>query len=101
MRIRILVSAAVGIASGVMTWFLLGRLGLGAADFNWAYDAARALVSHRDPYARTVAGVIPYPLPAVLFALPFAWLPRGAAAGVFFGTSSALLAFGLTKNGYR
>ena len=101
MRIRILVSAAIGIASGLTSWYLLRRLGLGAADFNWSYDAAHALISHRDPYAGTLPGIIPYPLTAALYALPFAWLPRGAAAGVFFGTSSALLAFGLIRDDYR
>jgi hypothetical protein len=101
MRIRLLVSIAIGISSGAMTWFLMARLGLGAADFNWAYDAARDIVAHRDPYAATLPGIIPYPLPAALFAVPFSWLPRGAAAGAFFGTSSALLAFGLTRNGFR
>jgi hypothetical protein len=101
MRIRLLVSIAIGISSGAMTWFLMARLGLGAADFNWAYDAARDLVAHRDPYAATLPGIIPYPLPAALFAVPFSWLPRGVAAGAFFGTSSAVLAFGLTRNGFR
>jgi hypothetical protein len=100
MRTRLVVSGAIGLFSGVLTWFLLQRLGLGAADFNWAYDAARALVAGRNPYLGTPSGVIPYPLPAALFALPFAWLSRGAAAGAFFGTSSAILAYGLTKQGY-
>lgn len=101
MRIRILVSIAIGICSGLMTWFLMARLGLGAADFNWAYDAARDLVAHRNPYAATIPGIVPYPLPAALFAIPFSWLSRSIAAGAFFGTSSALLAFGLTKDGFR
>lgn len=100
MRTRLLVAVSIGIAAGCLCWLFLGRLGLGAADFNWAYDAARNLVAHRDPYAGTPTGTIPYPLPAVFYALPFSWLPRGAAAGAFFGVSSALLAFGLAKEGY-
>ena len=100
MRTRLLVSGTIGVLAGALTWLLMSRLNGGAGDFNWSYDAARALLSRQDPYSNTPAGVIPYPLPAALFAIPFAWLSREIAGGAFFGISSALLAFGLTKQGY-
>jgi hypothetical protein len=100
MRTRLLVSGTIGVLTAALTWLLLSRVSGGAGDFNWSYDAARALVSRQNPYAGTPPGMIPYPLPAALFALPFAGLSREVAGGVFFGVSSALLAFGLTKQGY-
>ena len=42
-----------------------------------------------------------YPLPAALVALPFAGLPPYLAGALFFGISSGLLAFAVTKDGWR
>jgi hypothetical protein len=100
MRVRITVSLMIGLCSGAFCWTLLRRFQLGAGDFNWSFDAARALLAHRDPFTSPPPGVVPYPLPAALFALPFAVFPRELAAGIFFGVSSGLLAFGLTREGY-
>jgi len=98
LRQRIVISTAIGLASGGYCWFLLGHLHLGAADFNWAIWAAQDLLAHRNPYARP--GQL-YPLPAAIFGLPFAWTKPEVAAGAFYGISSALLALGLSRNGYR
>ena len=100
MRGRIAVSLVIGLCSGAFCWFLLTHLQLGAADFNWTFDAARDLFARSNPFSRVPSGTIPYPIPAVLFAMPFAVFPRTAAAGLFFGVSSGLLAFGLTRHGY-
>jgi len=97
MRIRMLVSSAVGTVSGCYCWFLLSHLHLGAADFDSAIRAAHALLAHQNPYT---AKLQLYPLPAALFGLPFVALPPAIAAGIFYGISSALLAFGLTRSGY-
>ncbi|MGH9510763.1 MAG: hypothetical protein ACRD2U_01365 [Terriglobales bacterium] len=70
---------------------------LGAADFTWALQAARALLAHQNPYANPQQL---YPLPVAIFGLPLLWLRPEVAAGMFYGISSALLAFGLTKSGY-
>jgi len=91
------VSAAIGVASGTLCWSFLHHFQIGAADFGWAHDAARTLLSGGDPYANTPVGSIPYPLPAALLALPFAPLRAEIAAAVFFGMSSGLLALGLTR----
>lgn len=89
--------AAIGLASGTMCWAFLHRFHLLGADFNWAHHAARALLAGENPYANTPPGIIPYPLPAALTALPFAAFPPELAAALFFGLSSALLALGLIR----
>jgi hypothetical protein len=96
---RFAVSAAIGISSGVLCWAIMRNLGLGACDFNYALREARELLAGRDPYT-IFHGAPSYPLPAAIFGLPFLWVKPETAAGLFFGASSALLAFGLTREGY-
>ena len=73
----------------------------GAGDFGWTLRSAQKLLGGGNPYEMPLpAGAIPYPLTATFFGLPFFWLPPEIAAGVFYGISSALLAFGLTRHGY-
>src|SRR5688572_13368067 len=101
---RILVAVAIGMAAG---WFCYSRLDsrdLGAHDFSYPWHAARALVGGQNPYdaLRTETGLpfsrwYLYPLPNAVAAMPFAFLPEYAAGGVFFGVSSALLAYGATS----
>jgi len=98
MRTRLLISAGMGVGSGIFCWFLMTRLGIGAGDFNWAILAARDLLAGHNPYARPAQF---YPLPVALFGLPFIAMKPEIAAGVFYGASSALLAFGLTRYGYH
>ena len=77
---------------------LLRHLRLGAGDFNWAIWAAQDLLAHRNPYTRPLQL---YPLPAAIFGLPFAWTRLDIAGGIFYGLSSALLAFGISRHGWR
>jgi len=98
MRKRIMVAAVVGLSSGMLCKFWLGYLHLGAGDFNWAIWAAQDLLAHRNPYARTLQL---YPLPCALFGLPFVWMRPENAGGAFYGISSALMAFGLSRDDYR
>ncbi len=42
-----------------------------------------------------------YPLTCALFGLPFVWMQPEVAGGVFYGVSSALMAFGLSRHGYH
>lgn len=97
MRWRILVSTAIGSASGIFCWFLMKHFHQGAADFQWAIHLAQRLLARQNPYDTPLEQ---YPLTAALFALPFLRLPADVAAGVFWGLSSGLLAFGLTRRGY-
>jgi hypothetical protein len=99
MRMRITVSALVGLLAGAYCWFMLERThGGGAGDFSWAIWAAQDLLSHRNPYDRPMQL---YPLFCALFGLPFAWMRPSVAGGAFYGISSALLAFGLSRHGYH
>jgi hypothetical protein len=98
MKLRIVVSAAIGLASGVFCWFLMMRTHQHAADFRWALDLAQRVLARQNPYATPHQL---YPLTAALFALPLVRLQPEIAAGLFYGFSSALLAFGLTRHSYR
>ena len=98
LRLRIVISAAIGIASAVYCWFLLVHFRQGAADFSWAIWAAQDLLAGHNPYERHLQL---YPLPCAIFGLPFAWMRPEVAGGVFYGISSALMAFGLTRSGYH
>jgi hypothetical protein len=97
MRKRITVAAVVGLASGTFCWFLLRSLHQDAADFRWALHLAQRLLARQNPYDTPLEQ---YPLPAAFVALPFLRLPPEIAAGLFYGISSALLAFGLAREGY-
>lgn len=94
---RITVAAVVGMASGTFCWFLLHRFHQGAGDFTWALHLAERLVAGKNPYDTPFEQ---YPLPAVFAGLPFLRLPHEVAGGFFYGISSALLAFGLTRKNY-
>jgi hypothetical protein len=91
------VAVAIASASASLCWTFLHHFQLAGADFNWSYNAARALLSRENPYANTPPGTIPYPLPAALVALPFAPFPPDVAGALFFGISSGLLALGLIR----
>jgi hypothetical protein len=97
-RLRILISVLIGLASGFFCWFLLAHFHQGAADFGWAIRAARSLLAGKNPYDTPLEQ---YPLTAALFGLPFVWLHPEVAGGAFYGLSSGLLAFGLIRHGYH
>jgi len=98
MRLRVFISLAIGLATGLCCWSFLRHFQLRAGDFNWAVWAAQDLLAHRNPYDRVMQM---YPLPAAFYGLPFVRLPLEVAAGVFYGLSSALMAFGLSRQGYH
>lgn len=97
MRSRIAVSAAIGVASGVFCWFLMKHFHQDAADFRWAMHLAQRLLAKQNPYDTPLEQ---YPITAAILALPFVRLRPELAAGLFWGVSSFLLAFGLTRHGY-
>jgi hypothetical protein len=97
MRGRVAVSIAIGAASGLFCWFLMVHFHQGAADFNWALHLAQRLLASQNPYDTPLEQ---YPLTAGLLALPFLRVAPEVAAGLFWGISSFLLAWGLTRKGY-
>ncbi len=98
MRWRIAISAAIGLASGAFCWFLMLHFHQDAADFRWALRLAHRLLARENPYDTPLEQ---YPLTAGLFALPFVRFQPELAAALFWGISSALLAFGVTRHGYH
>ena len=98
MRLRIIISFAIGVASGLFCWFLLAHFHQGAGDFTWAIHAAQNLLVGKNPYDTPLEQ---YPLTAALFALPFVSMRPEVGAALFYGVSSGLLAFGISKFGFH
>ena len=76
-------------------------------DFLAFWYAARAFLHGLDPYAVTPSGApyfvddrFFYPFPSVLAVVPFAPFALPVAGALFFATSSGLLAFALSRDGY-
>jgi hypothetical protein len=107
MRRRVVLALAIGIISALICWLRLAERGQLAADFTWPWRAAQLLLQGENPYTVIQpSGEYPfqtyfyYPLPAALVALPFAGLPPYIAGALFFGLSSGLLAFAVSKDGW-
>lgn len=107
-RLRWSLALSIGLLSGLVCYAALMRRGQMAADFTFPWRAARLLAQGENPYtAIRPEGEYPfqtyfyYPLTAALAALPFAPLPPYAAGAVFFGLSSGLLAYALSREGWR
>ena len=99
--IRVLVSIAVGLVTGLVCFMLLRFYGTAAGDFTWAYSAALDLLHGRDPYRHEFSPLwTPYPLPTALVALPFTIFQPEVAGATFFGLGSALMIFGFTRRGF-
>jgi hypothetical protein len=98
MKLRIATCTLIGLLSGIFCWFLMKKFHQDAGDFRWAIRLARRLISRESLYDSPFEQ---YPLTAGLFAVPFVRLRPEIAAGLFYGISSTLLAFGLTKHSYR
>ena len=88
----------MGVASAAFCYFLMLHFHQGAADFGWAVHAARHVLAGQNPYDTPLEQ---YPLTAAFFGVPFVWLPPEMAAALFYGISSALLAFGISSHGYH
>jgi hypothetical protein len=88
---------------------MLHMAGPWAADFTYVWRGARALAAGLDPYqvVRVTGGEFPfnyplyYPLTAVVAALPFSVASPNVGGALFFGLSSALLAWAVTRDGWH
>ena len=102
LRNRLLIALGITVISSLLCWRVLERFGFGGGDFGWAMRAAFDLLAGRDPYDYPFNSyAIPYPLTAAFWGLPFIGFSPELGGGLFFGLSSGLLAFGLTRFGYR
>ena len=107
LRTRLLLAFAIGLLSGLGCLWRLEQRDLLGMDFTFPWRAAQSLLAGENPYrAIQPGGEYPgqtyfyYPLTAALAALPFAGLPPKPAASLFFGLSSGLLAFALSRQGW-
>lgn len=109
-RFRLLVAVCIGAIAGA---FCRARMIATAQvrvadDFTWHWLGARALVEGQNPYEVVKAGgayaldaPYLYPLTTAIASIPFAlWLQPIAAASVFIGVSTTILAWGLLQTGY-
>lgn len=103
---RIIIAIAIGLISGLICGVYQQRFGRGAGDLAMPLCQGAALLRGADPYAACRGfqsdGVTPNtanPITTVLITMPLLPLPAPLAAGIFFGLSSALLSWGLTRAG--
>ena len=106
-RARLLIALGIGAAAVGIAAIQAVALHGAPTDFGWIWFAARASLHGRDAYQLIGPGrewdyVLPflYPLTAPTVILPLALLPLLAARLCFVGVSSALLAYGITRDGY-
>ena len=79
----------------------------GSADFDQVWFGSRALWAGRNPYRLVGPGLefdwrwpLYYPATALVLASPLALLPLAIARALFVGISSALLAYGITRDSW-
>lgn len=114
LRPRLVTALCVAVVAGALS-LVLGAIRARAdatlhpgGDFRVPVAAARALVAGDNPYhviraeasADDPGAAFYYPLPAAFVALPFLTLPLSVAGALFFGLSSGLLAFLITRHGF-
>jgi hypothetical protein len=106
-RSRLIVALGIGIASAMLAHFSALRPGA-VPDFLYPWTGARLFLDGTDPYVamRKQIGAPPpynetlfYPFTTILGILPVARLSAALAGAAFFGVSSALLAFFITRGG--
>ena len=104
-RTRVLIAVAAAVWGASLSFAFMSRRGF-YPDFLAFWYAARAFLHGLDPYVVTPS-VEPYfiddrffyPFPTVLAIVPFAGLALPIAGATFFGLSSGLLAYALTRDG--
>jgi hypothetical protein len=109
LRLRLSVAAIVVVLATASCYVHLVDWGAEDGDFSWPLRGARRFLDHMNPYDDPRLGPdypypanarLGYPMPALLIALPFTPLPPAAAGACFFGVSSGLLAFALSRRGW-
>jgi hypothetical protein len=100
---RWVLASLVGLAAGVISYLAYKLPPPSSSDFDQLWIAARALATGKDPYAAFpssgFAFPLFYPLPAVLLALPVAWLPIELARSVWAGFGAAVLTLAAFRYG--
>jgi|SRR5215204_2219705 len=95
---HLIVSSFIGLSVTLLNWWRLVAVQNNAGDFTWALRYAREMLAGRDPYLLPVSSAaIPYPLPAIFVAVPFAPLPNELGGALFFGLSTGLATYALLR----
>jgi MFS family permease len=106
-KARLTTGAIIGLVAGVFSGLMAARAGA-TPDFEYPLTAARIFLLGGNPYEAMsgAAGASPpydmpffYPFTAVVAVLPFGAFSTAVATGLFFGISSALLAYLITRDG--
>jgi hypothetical protein len=104
-RTRVLIAVTVAIIGFTIAFTQMSRSG-SAHDFSWPYRAAERLTSGENPYTDPrndlkarypFNGLLYYPMPAVLLAVPFTVVSQPVGGASFLALGSGLLAFGITR----
>jgi hypothetical protein len=105
-RRRIAIACVVGVIAGLLCYSYSVGFGRGAGDVAMPLCMGKALIARQDPYAICRGfhsdGITPNqanPLTTALITLPLVAFAPTLAAGIFFGISSALLAYAVTQGG--
>lgn len=97
---RLWLACGIGVIAGLLVGIIRSDFYRVLTDIGWAFQAARDLLAHRDPYRHSIAeGLVPYPLTAAIIVMPWALLPDNLGIMLFFGGGSAILAYGLLRDG--
>ncbi|MFL5575754.1 MAG: hypothetical protein ACJ79S_07300, partial [Gemmatimonadaceae bacterium] len=105
-RRRLTAALAIGLAAAAYAAYLSARMPSDwVTDFDPVWAGARALAGGANPYALPPAALhnsrgLFYPIPALVAALPLAWLPLHAARAAFAGATAALCAWALFRRGW-
>ncbi|MBA3341701.1 MAG: hypothetical protein H0T48_07685 [Gemmatimonadaceae bacterium] len=106
---RIAVSMVVGALAGLFLLATESQTRGASTDFNLTWLAAKAVLAGQNPYELIGPGKLHpeggypyiYPLTAAVFALPLALIPSYWATALFVSIGAGLLAFAVTKDGWR
>lgn len=103
---RAVVALIIGLAAAAMHYIRPGPSG--PSDFTALWHGAKLLLAGNDPYSMIGPGKtinlpspLYYPAPALVAVVPLTMLPQEVASAAFVFLSSALLAFGATRDGWQ
>jgi hypothetical protein len=104
---RVIVAVLIGLFGAAVTIGQYSGKAGAHTDFGMLWFGARSLFHGMDPYPLIGPGrafnytwPLIYPLPAVISVMPLAGFAESVAATLFVGLSSALLSFGLSRDGW-
>lgn len=100
---NIVIAIGFGVLCAVLSYLRFAAHERDAGAFGWSLRGVAELWQGQNPYDTPIGQAEPllYPLPALIVAAPFALLPTAIAAALFVGVSTALLCWGVSRDGWR